>query len=103
MDAGRVVKRAYRYRCYPSPQQAQELVRTFGCVRKVDNVAHAQRTRAWFQEQRRVSYADTSALLTGWKKDPDLAYLSQVSCVRSQQGLRHLQTAYAWFWAGTCP
>jgi len=98
-----LVRRAFRYRCYPSPQQAQELVRTFGCVRKVDNVAHAQRTRALFQEQRRVSYADTSALLTGWKKDPDLAYLRQVSCVRSQQGLRHLQTAYAGFWAGTCP
>jgi len=99
MDTGRVVKRAYKYRFYPTPQQAQELARTFGCVRKVYNLAHAERTRAWFQEQRRVSYADTSALLTQWKKDPDLAYLSQVSCVPLQQGLRHLQTAYTGFWA----
>jgi putative transposase len=71
-----VVKRAYKYRFYPTPQQAQELARTFGCVRKVYNLAHAERTRAWSQEQRRVSYADTPALLTEWKKDPDLAYLS---------------------------
>jgi putative transposase len=99
MDAGRVVKRAYKYRIYPTSQQAQELARTFGCVRKVYNLAHAERTRAWFQEQRRVSYADTSALLTQWKKDPDLAYLSQVSCLPLQQGLRHLQTAYTAFWA----
>ena len=99
MDTEPVVKRAYKYRFYPTPQQAQELARTFGCVRKVYNLAHAERTRAWFQEQRRVSYADTSALLTQWKKDPDLAYLSQVSCVPLQQGLRHLPTAYTAFWA----
>ena len=28
----KVVKRAYRYRFYPSPEQAAELERTFGCV-----------------------------------------------------------------------
>jgi putative transposase len=95
----RVVKRAYKYRFYPTPEQAQELKRTFGCVRKVYNLAHQERTRAWYQEQHRVSYADTSALLTGWKKDPHLAYLSEVSSIPLQQGLRHLQTAYAAFWA----
>jgi putative transposase len=31
----KIVKRAYRYRFYPSPEQADELSRTFGCVRKV--------------------------------------------------------------------
>nr|WP_240634778.1 helix-turn-helix domain-containing protein [Streptomyces dengpaensis] len=29
------MKRAYRYRFYPSDAQAAELSRTFGCVRKV--------------------------------------------------------------------
>ena len=93
-----MVKRAYKYSFSPNPAQAQELARTW-CVRKVHNLAHEGRTRAWYQEQRRVSYADTSALLTEWKKDPDLTYLSQVSCVPLQQGLRHLQTAYTAFWA----
>jgi putative transposase len=37
--SGRVVKRAFKYRFYPSDQQAQELNRTFGCVRKVYNLA----------------------------------------------------------------
>ncbi|MFE9960292.1 helix-turn-helix domain-containing protein [Micromonospora sp. NPDC005299] len=27
------MKRAYRYRFYPSPEQAEQLSRTFGCVR----------------------------------------------------------------------
>ncbi|WP_251079379.1 helix-turn-helix domain-containing protein, partial [Frankia sp. AgPm24] len=31
----RVVKRAYRYRFYPTPEQAEQLAKTFGCVRYV--------------------------------------------------------------------
>jgi putative transposase len=30
-------KRAYRYRCSPTPQQAHVLARTFGCARFVYN------------------------------------------------------------------
>src|SRR5882757_2696030 len=94
----RVVKRAYRYRFYPSDQQASELSRTFGCVRLVYNRALEARTSAWYGEQRRVSYVESSALLTEWKQDPDLAFLSEVSSVPLQQGLRHLQGAFAAFW-----
>ncbi|WP_425565250.1 helix-turn-helix domain-containing protein, partial [Planosporangium flavigriseum] len=35
----RAVKRAFKYRFYPSPEQAAELARTFGCVRLVYNLA----------------------------------------------------------------
>jgi putative transposase len=49
------VKRAYKNRFYPSPQQATELYRTFGCVRKVYNLALEARTTAWYQRQERVS------------------------------------------------
>lgn len=93
-----VVKRAFKYRFYPSPEQETELRRTFGCVRKVYNLALEARTTAWYTEQRRVSYVETSALLTQWKKDPDLAFLSEVSSVPLQQGLRHLQGAFVNFW-----
>ncbi len=96
--AERVVKRAYRYRFYPSGQQATELSRTFGCVRLVYNRALEARATAWHREQRRVSYVELSALLTEWKQDPDLAFLSEVSSVPLQQGLRHLQGAFAAFW-----
>ena len=34
-------KRAYRYRCYPTPTQAAVLARTFGCARFVYNWALA--------------------------------------------------------------
>jgi len=43
----RQVKRAYRYRSYPTDEQAAELPRTFGCVRYVYNKALEERTAAW--------------------------------------------------------
>ena len=95
----RVVKRAYKYRCYPTPQQAGLLNRTFGSVRYVYNRALAERSRVWTQEQKRVTFAETCRMLTAWKNDPDTAWLYEVSNVALQQGLQHLQHAYVNFWA----
>ncbi|MFF1605701.1 RNA-guided endonuclease InsQ/TnpB family protein, partial [Streptomyces mirabilis] len=91
------VKRAYRYRFCPTDAQAAELSRTFGCVRKVYNLALAARTQAWVTRQERVNYNATSAMLTAWKKTGELAYLNEVSSVPLQQALRHLQTAFTHF------
>lgn len=49
------VKRAYKYRFYPTGQQEQVLLRTFGCVRLVYNKALQARTEAWYRQQRRVN------------------------------------------------
>ncbi|GAP51779.1 RNA-guided endonuclease InsQ/TnpB family protein [Streptomyces azureus] len=91
------VKRAFKYRFYPTDAQAAELSRTFGCVRKVYNLALAARTEAWTVRQERINYNATSAMLTAWKKTEELAYLGEVSSVPLQQALRHLQTAFANF------
>lgn len=95
----RRVKRAFRYRFYPSDAQAAELSRTFGCVRLVYNLALAERTQAWYGQRRRIGYVESSAALTAWKRTDDLAFLNEVSSVPLQQSLRHLQTAFANFWA----
>jgi putative transposase len=92
------VKRAFKYRFRPTDAQAAELSRTFGCVRKVYNMALQARTQAWTLRQERVNYNATSAMLTEWKKTEELAYLSEVSSVPLQQTLRHLQGAFANFW-----
>ncbi|WP_344444733.1 RNA-guided endonuclease TnpB family protein [Kitasatospora nipponensis] len=94
------MKRGYRYRFYPTDAQAAELSRTFGCVRKVYNMALQARTEAWTLRRERVDYNATSAMLTAWKKTEELAYLSEVSSVPLQQTLRHLQGAFGSFWAG---
>jgi putative transposase len=93
------VKRAFRYRFYPSEAQAVELSRTFGCVRKVYNLALQARSEAWTQREERVGYKATSALLTAWKRTEELAFLCEVSAVPLQQALRHLQAAFGNFWA----
>ena len=93
----KVVKRAYKYRFYPTPEQAAELSRTFGCIRKVWNLALEARTTAWNQQHEHVTYLQSSALLTQWKRSGDLAYLNEVSSVPLQQALRHLQSAFARF------
>ncbi|MET7549120.1 transposase [Streptomyces sp. NBC_01724] len=95
-----LVKRAFKYRFHPTNEQAAELSRTFGCVRKVYNLALEARTVAWFQRQERVNYNTTSAMLTQWKKTEELAFLGDVSSVPLQQTLRHLQGAFSNFFEG---
>jgi putative transposase len=96
-----MVEQAFRYRFYPTPEQETLLRRTMGCARLVYNRALAARTEAWYERLERIDYLKTSALLTAWKKQEDLQFLNEVSCVPLQQGLRHLQKAFANFWAGT--
>jgi putative transposase len=94
-----VVKRAYKYRFYPIPEQAELLARTFGCVRLVYNKALAERSRLYVTEDKSTTYVETAHWLTEWKKDPDLAFLAEVSNVPLQQALRNLQGAFSAFFA----
>jgi putative transposase len=95
-----MVQRAYRYHFYPTPEQASVLSRTFGCVRLVYNRGLDVRTAAWHADQRRVTYPQTSAMLTSWKRTEELAFLNEVAAVPLQQSLRHLQGAFVAFWQG---
>ncbi|WP_313887651.1 RNA-guided endonuclease InsQ/TnpB family protein [Lentzea alba] len=94
-----LVKRSFKYRFYPTEAQAAELSRTFGCVRKVYNMALQARTEAWTLRGERLDYNATSAMLTTWKRTEELSFLNEVSSVPLQQSLRHLQKACFRFWA----
>jgi transposase len=91
------VKRAFKFRFHPDPEQADLLNRTFGCVRKVYNLALQAHTEGWYQRRERINYNATSAMLTAWKKSEELAFLNEVSSVPLQQCLRHLQGAFSTF------
>lgn len=93
-----MVKRAYKYRFYPTAEQEQQLAATFGCTRYVYNRALAERTRAWYQDQQRVTYADTSKMLTAWKRDEGTQWLAEPSKGPLQESLRQLQGAFDRFW-----
>ena len=75
------------------------LNRTFGCVRVVWNRALAERQQRWQRDHRGTTYAETDAALTVLKKDPELAWLNEVSCVPLQQVLRHQHQAFRAFFA----
>ena len=94
------MKRAYQYRFYPTPEQAQILSRTFGCARYVYNWALRLRTDAYYKEQKRIGYHETSARLTLLKQQADHAWLNEVSSVPPQQALRHLEKAFKNFFEG---
>jgi putative transposase len=93
-------KRAYRYRFSPTDEQQRILARTFGCVRFVYNHFLHLRKQSHFQEQKSLRYHQTSALLTQLKRLPDYAFLCEVSCVPTQQALRHLDRAFKNFFEG---
>jgi putative transposase len=97
-------KRAYRYRFYPTSEQAAMLAQTFGCARYVYNWALRLRTDAYtdayYERQERRGYHEASAALTTLKQQPDKVWLNEVSSVPLQQALRHLDKAFRNFFEG---
>ena len=95
-DPGRM-RTAYRCRAYPDQAQQAVLNRTFGCVRVVWNRTLAARQARYAADGTGTSYAQADRALTAMKKDPELAFLSEVSCVPLQQALRHQHQAFTAF------
>ncbi len=93
------MRTAYRCRAYPDAAQQAVLNRTFGCVRVVWNTILAARRERYAAQRAGTSYGQASAELTAMKKDPQRAWLNEVSCVPLQQALRHQQQAFAAFFA----
>lgn len=95
-----MIKRAYRYRFYPTAEQEALLAQTFGCVRFVYNSVLRYRTDAYYEHQEKISYLSANAKLTAMKQEAELTWLNDVSCVPLQQCLRHQQTAFKNFFQG---
>ncbi len=90
----------YKYRVYPTPEQEQQLARTFGCVRYVYNWALGMKQEAFKESAERISYPETDKRLTMLKQQQETSFLSEVSSVPLKQGLRHLDKAYTVFFRG---
>jgi putative transposase len=71
----------------------------FGCVRYVYNRALRLRRDRYAENKTKVTYGQTSAALTQWKRESDCQWLNDVSSVPLQQCLRQLQAAYRNFFA----
>lgn len=91
------VKLRYQFRFYPSTKHRASLSRVFGSCRFVYNWALRLRMNAWREDGYSLRYEETSALLTRLKRTTEYAWLNEISCVPTQQALRHLQTAFVNF------
>ena len=94
------MKRAYKYRFYPTPYQIELLAQTFGCVRFVYNSILRWRTDAYYERQEKIGYPQADKRLTALKAMPEYAFLRDVSAVPLQQAIRHQQDAFKNFFAG---
>jgi putative transposase len=93
------MRTAFKCRAYPTPGQAANLARTFGCVRKVWNETLAWRHARYHGEGLSTNVPEANAHLTAMKRLPEYAYLTEVSSVPLQQVLRTQQKAFANFFA----
>ncbi|MCX5376886.1 RNA-guided endonuclease TnpB family protein [Streptomyces sp. NBC_00091] len=94
-------QRVYRFRFYPTPDQAAQLTQTFGACRWVYNEGLALRMKAWEEHQVSLGFAETCRALTGWKRIPETAWLKETSSTVLQQSLRHLDAAFSRFFKGS--
>jgi len=89
------VRKAFKYRLYPTRQQASAMSAMLETHRRLYNDALAERKQAWEQEQRSVSYGEQSGQLkVNRKTNPFLAATNFSSC---QATLRRLDKAFQAF------
>lgn len=91
------IQRAYKFRLYPTAEQAEQLARTFGCARFVYNHFLRVRMDGFFKDKERIGFNETCKRLTVLKQQPETVWLCEVSNVVLQQSLRNLDTAFANF------
>ena len=65
---------AYKFRFYPTDEQAKLLAQTFGCVRFVYNHILRWRTDEYRQNQTKIGYLQASAKLTELKNSLNLLF-----------------------------
>lgn len=91
------VQKAFKYRFYPTPDQAEELKHIFGCTRFVYNWALGVRKEAYEEDETKVSFSETSSMLTQLKREAEYTWLNDVARCTIEQSLRQLDTAYSAF------
>ena len=90
-----IKERAYKYRFYPTVEQKQQLVNTFGCARFVYNWGLEVKTEAWQQRQESLNYVALANMLPALKTERP--FLAEVSSVVLQQSLRNLSVGFTNF------
>ena len=86
------LKRAYKERFYPTPEQEILLAQSFGCARFVYNNTLRYRTDAYYKDGQAIPHSEAEKRLVSLKKE--FPFLADVSSVILQQTLRDQQEAF---------
>lgn len=92
------MEKTYKFRLYPTPEQASLIQRTFGCCRFVYNHYLAKRKEMYETDKSTFGYTACSNDMTELKKE--LTWLREVDSTALQSSLRNLDTAYQNFFRG---
>lgn len=92
------MERCYKYRMYPTPEQEQQIQRTFGCCRFVYNHYLAKRKEAYAADKTTLNYCACANDLTSLKTE--LEWIGRVDSTALQSCLRDLDTAFQNFFRG---
>lgn len=93
----RKINRAYKFRLYPSREQAELLAKHFGCTRFVYNHFLNQRKEQYGLTGKSDNYYAQARSLTELKKQEATAWLKEINSQSLQFALRSLETAYTNF------
>lgn len=90
------MQKGIKFRIYPNREQQNLINQTLGCCRFIYNRGLAMRDEA-YKNGSKIGYAQTSAMLTELKKQPDFEFLKNVDSIALQQSLRDLDRGFANF------
>jgi putative transposase len=94
------VQRSYKFRFYPTGEQAQRLAREFGCARWVWNTCLAWRSDLYRACGESVNGIDFSRELTWLMRVPGYEWLGEASSTVLTQKLRDQDRAFVNFFEG---
>ena len=89
------MRKAFKFRLYPTNEQANLINRTIGSCRYVYNHFLAERIKTYEADQKTLNYANCCTALTQLKKQ--IPWLKEVDSMALQQSLKDLDKAYQKF------
>ena len=91
---------AYKFRIYPTAEQEDLILRTFGCVRFVYNYYLDQRMQAYKETGKSPTRFEQDKDLTLLKRQNETSWLQEVDKCALQNAVKHLDVAYKNFFCG---
>ena len=92
--------KAYRYRIYPTKEQKELIVKTFGCTRFVYNYFLALTEHTYEEMGKTVTHSERSAMLPKLRNGERTDFLKEVDSIALQASLEDLDDGYKRFFTG---